>query len=157
MMDWVKATAAAFTAVTALVALFIAFIYRCGGHLEPREPDDIQDYLSPDGNYVATVKTESGGHPVAWYCLSVLVHPITVSTQEALKAGRENQVGIIQSGGGVDLRGKLPGQLRDRTPRFITTDLSRFQDVTNRADAFVTFSVSRQYIDIDILCINIIA
>ena len=45
-MDWLKATAAAFTAVTALVALFIAFIYRCGGHLEPREPDDIQDYLS---------------------------------------------------------------------------------------------------------------
>jgi hypothetical protein len=68
MMDWLKATAAAFTAVTALVALFIAFIYRCGGHLEPREPDDIQDYLSPDGNYVATVKTESGGHLVGWYC-----------------------------------------------------------------------------------------
>ena len=49
MMDWLKATAAAFTAVTILVALFIAFIYRFDGHLEPREPDDVQDYLSPDG------------------------------------------------------------------------------------------------------------
>jgi hypothetical protein len=88
MIDWLKATAAAFTAVSALVALFIAFTYRCGGHLEPREPDDIQDYLSPDGNYVATVKTENGGHLVTWYCLSVLVHPITVSTQEALQAGK---------------------------------------------------------------------
>jgi hypothetical protein len=137
MMDWLKATAAAFTAVTAWVALFIAFIYRCGGHLEPRGPDDIQDYLSPDGNYVATVKTESGGHLVGWYCLSVLVHPATVATQEALKAGKrylvlggdcdgENQVGISQSGGDRDRRGKLPGQLRDRTQRFVTTDLNRF-------------------------------
>ena len=70
MMDWLKATAAAFTAVTALAALLIAFIYRCGGHL------------------------------VAWYCLSVLVHPITVSTQEALKAGKQ----YLVFGGDCDAR-----------------------------------------------------
>lgn len=87
MMDWLKATAAAFTAVATLVGLCIAFIYRCGGPVELRE-DDIQDYVSPDGNYVATVKTASGGHLVAWYCVSVLVHPATVSTEEALKAGK---------------------------------------------------------------------
>ena len=131
-MDWLKATAAAFTAVTALVALFIAFIYRCGGHLEPREPDDIQDYLSPDGNYVATVKTESGGHLVGWYCLSVLVHPVTVSTQEALKAGKRYLVlggdcdarirWESPSGGDRDLRGNYPASY-EIAPRDSTTDL----------------------------------
>jgi hypothetical protein len=51
-------------------------------------------------------------------------------------------VGITQRVEVEILRGKLPGQLRDRTPRFITTDLNRFQDVTNPGvDAFVTFAI----------------
>ena len=78
MIDWLKATAAAFTAVSALVGIYLLFLFRYGPLLDARDPDDIQDCLSHDGNYVATVETESGGRVLGWHCTSVLIHPVNV-------------------------------------------------------------------------------
>jgi hypothetical protein len=52
MMDWFKATAAAFTAVSILVGIFIGLL--CGPWaFLVRHRDKIEDYASPDGEYVA--------------------------------------------------------------------------------------------------------
>ena len=59
MKDWLKATAADFTAVSALVGIVVGLLYGPLSYLV-REPDRIQDYASPDGRYIATVRTESG-------------------------------------------------------------------------------------------------
>jgi hypothetical protein len=58
MMDWLKATAAAFTAVSLLVGICMGLLSGSFAFLE-RNPDIIQDYRSPDGQYIATIRTKS--------------------------------------------------------------------------------------------------
>ena len=142
MIDWLKATAAAFTAVSALVGIYLLFLFRYGPLLDARDPDDIQDCLSHDGNYVATVETESGGRVLGWHCTSVLIHPVNVSTEDAIKAGKR----YLVLGGDCDanirwespsavkveiLGGNYPRDLRDRAQGFVATNLNRIQDVSN--------------------------
>ena len=57
-------------------------------YLWDRTLDSVQDYTSPDGKYVATLRTESGAALVPWYHSYVLVHPASVSTQEAIDWGK---------------------------------------------------------------------
>ena len=87
MMDWLKATAAAFTAVSVLVGIFIGLLYGPFAFLI-RDPDRIEDYKSPDGEYVATVRTESYGNLPARRHSSVLVHRATIPAQQAISLGR---------------------------------------------------------------------
>lgn len=87
MMDWLKATVAAFTAVSALVGIVVGLLYGPFSYLV-REPDRIQDYASPDGKYIATVRTESGSglNPRCRSC--VLVHRAIIPTQQAISLGK---------------------------------------------------------------------
>src|ERR1700677_1510674 len=86
--DWLIAFAMAWTAVSALVVLFVALFFGGSALIDHRDPDRVQDYTSPDGKYVATLRTESGAALVPWYHSYVLVHPATVSTQEAIDWGK---------------------------------------------------------------------
>src|ERR1700678_3693399 len=58
--DWLIAFAMAWTAVSALVVLFVALFFGGSALIDHRDPDRVQDYTSPDGKYVATLRTESG-------------------------------------------------------------------------------------------------
>jgi hypothetical protein len=87
MMDWLKATAAAFMAVSVLVGIFIGLLYGPLAFLV-RDPDKIQDYRSPDGEYVATVRTESSGSSTLRHHSSVLVHRASIPTQQAINMGK---------------------------------------------------------------------
>ena len=51
MMDWLKATAAAFTAVSVLVGILIGLLYSPFAFLI-RDPDRIEDYKSPDAVFL---------------------------------------------------------------------------------------------------------
>jgi hypothetical protein len=87
MMDWLKATAAAFTAVSALVGIVVGLLYGPLSFLV-REPDSVQDYASPDGKYIATVRTESGSSLTQHCHSSVLVHQAMIPTQQAISLGK---------------------------------------------------------------------
>jgi hypothetical protein len=86
--DWLIAFAMAWTAVSALLVLFVALFFGGSALIDHRNPDSVQDYTSPDGKYVATLRTESGAALVPWYHSYVLVHPASVSTQEAIDWGK---------------------------------------------------------------------
>jgi hypothetical protein len=86
-MDWLKATAAAFTAVSALVGIFIGLLYGPFAFLV-RDPDRIEDYASPDGEYVATIRTESSGALTSRRHSSVLVHRATIPAKQAINMGK---------------------------------------------------------------------
>ena len=87
MMDWLKATAAAFSAVSVLVGISIGLLYGPLAFLV-REPDEIQDFASPDGEYVATVRTESVGAFTARHHSSVLVHRSFIPSRQAINMGK---------------------------------------------------------------------
>jgi hypothetical protein len=93
MKDWLKAFTAALAAVSLLVALFIPPFFGCAALLDHlgRTPEVwVRAYASPDGKYVATVKTEAGG-PAFASCnsSSVLVHPASVSSDQAIEVGKQ--------------------------------------------------------------------
>jgi hypothetical protein len=86
-MDWLKATAAAFTAVSLLVGICVGLLSGPFVFLV-REPDSIQDYLSPDGEYVATIRAQGRGVLATGRYSSVLVHHVTISNQQAINMGQ---------------------------------------------------------------------
>lgn len=91
MKDWAKAIAVILALVTVLSAAFLCLLHGFGTLLDP-PGYCTQDYLSPDGNYVATVRTEVHCLLSTSYYSSVLVHPVAVSTADAIKANRRYEV-----------------------------------------------------------------
>ena len=70
------------------MVLLVALFFGGSALFDHRNPDRVQDYTSPDGRYVATLRTESGAALDPWYHSYVLVHPATVSTREVIDWGK---------------------------------------------------------------------
>lgn len=116
--EWLIAFAMAWTAVSALLVGFVALFFGGSALIDHRHPDRVQDYASPDGKYVATLRTESGSALVPWHHSIVLVHPATVSTQEAIDWGKPYLV----------LRGDCDANVRWESSKALNVEVLRDED-----------------------------